>query len=106
MDGCIFCRIVEGKVPSPLVFESRNFIVIKDINPKAPGHSLVIPKKHFATFLDLPKEYYKEFMETIKFATEKLLSQLGKRAFNLQMNNFREAGQEVMHAHMHIIPRG
>lgn len=105
MDGCIFCRIVEGKVPSPLVFESRNFIVIKDVSPKAPGHSLVISKKHFTTFMDLPKEMYKEFMDTTRAATEKLLKELGKKAFNLQMNNNKEAGQEVMHAHLHIIPR-
>ncbi len=106
MADCIFCRIANGEIPSPLVFESRNFIVIKDIHPKAPGHSLVISKKHFATFIDLPRDLYREFLDTIKDATEKILASVGKRAFNLVMNNFHEAGQEVPHMHLHIIPRG
>lgn len=106
MDSCTFCRIIEGKIPCQMVFESRSFIVIKDIHPKSPGHSLVIPKKHFNTFLDLPKDLYREFMDTIKDASEKILASVGKRAFNLVMNNFPEAGQDVMHVHLHIIPRG
>ena len=106
MDDCIFCKISKGEIPSPKVFESKNFFVIKDIKPKSIGHSLVISKKHFESFLDMPKDLHEEFMNATKEAAEKILKEVGKKAFNLQMNNHREAGQEVPHAHLHIIPRG
>ncbi|MCR4284735.1 MAG: HIT domain-containing protein [archaeon] len=102
---CVFCKIIQGEISSEKVFESKNFIVIKDANPETKDHSLVIPKKHCETFLNLPKENYQEFLETTKLATKKIQKETSTKAFNLVMNNLKEAGQVIPHLHLHIIPR-
>jgi len=102
---CVFCGIVNGEVETQKILESKNFFVILDNNPKAEMHSLIIPKKHFATFLDLPKELYKECLETTRKAIELISKKTRSRAFNLLLNNLPEAGQVVEHLHLHIIPR-
>jgi len=86
-DDCIFCKIVSGEIPSEKVHESENFIVIKDVNPKVEGHSLVISKEHYETFLDLPASLYEEFLKTAKSAVDKLLGELDVADFNLIVNN-------------------
>ena len=101
VDDCVFCKIVAGEIPSEKVLENDDFIVIKDANPKTEGHSLVIPKEHYETFLDLPGELYEKFLRTAKEAIEKL----GAKDFNLIMNNGKIAEQLVPHAHLHILPR-
>tara|TARA_Y100000310_G_scaffold149036_2_gene148359 strand:+ start:3025 stop:3375 length:351 start_codon:yes stop_codon:yes gene_type:complete len=103
--GCVFCKIVSGEIKADMVFDSENFIVIKDANPQTPGHSLVIPKKHCDTFLDLSEEYYKEFLLTTKSVINNLMKEDGVEGFNLISNNYKIAGQIVPHLHLHIIPR-
>ena len=105
MEDCIFCKIVKGEIPAEKIFESNNFIVIKDANPKTEGHSLVIPKEHYKTFLDMPASLFGEFLETAKEAVFKLLQQENAEGFNLVMNNYEVAGQIIPHAHLHILPR-
>jgi histidine triad (HIT) family protein len=102
---CIFCKIIRGEIPSEKILESENFIVIKDINPKVSGHSLVISKKHFKTFLDMPNLLFGEFLETAKKAVLKLIDGEKAQGFNLVMNNYEVAGQLVPHIHLHILPR-
>ena len=104
-EDCIFCKIVGGDIPCDMVLESDNFIVIKDVNPKTTGHSLVISKKHFKTLLDMPGSLFGEFLETAKEASFKLLKENNAEGFNLIMNNFEVSGQVVPHVHLHIIPR-
>lgn len=101
MDSCVFCKIVAGEINSEKILESENFIVVKDAFPKVDGHSLVISKKHYDTFLDMPSEVYEELLKTAKEAIVKL----GAESYNLVMNNGKIAGQLVPHAHMHILPR-
>ena len=105
MEDCIFCKIVKGEIPCDKLIETDNFIVIKDVKPQVKGHSLVIPKKHFETFLDLPTLFFNEFMDTTKTATLKLMKETNSSGFNLVMNNYKVAGQIVPHAHLHILPR-
>ncbi|MBC8435226.1 HIT family protein [archaeon] len=105
MDDCIFCKIAKGEIPSEKVLENDNFIVIKDINPMTEGHSLVIPKKHYTTFLDVPPSLFGEYMETAKEAVFILLKETKAEGFNLLMSNFKVAQQEVPHVHLHIVPR-
>lgn len=102
---CIFCRIVRCEVRSEKVFESENFIVIKDVNPKVGGHSLVIPKKHFDTFLELPEFLYSELIGVAKEAAKILGKEESSTGFNFVVNNGPSAGQIVSHAHLHILPR-
>jgi len=103
--ACIFCQIAKREIVSQIIHESDNFIAIKDVNPIAEGHMLVIPKKHFVTLLDIPNKLGYELLEFCKKVSSDLLEKKLGDGFNLIMNNLEPAGQFVMHAHIHIIPR-
>ncbi len=99
---CIFCKIVEGTVPSTKVYEDDNFIVIKDINPQAPVHLLVIPKRHYPTLMDCDeRDILGGLIDVAKrVSTEK---RFHERGFRLVINTNEEGGQTVFHLHMHIL---
>ena len=102
---CIFCKIIEGKIPSAKIYEDDNFIAFMDIAPIARGHCLVIPKHHCRNVLDTPDYVAEKFYPVIV-----KISRMVKKAFNadgVNIMQFNEpsAGQEVFHAHVHIIPR-
>lgn len=102
---CIFCKIVSGDLPCDKVMETENFLAFKDINGKAPGHTLVVPKKHYENFLEMDESLYKEFMDVAGEVAVKVLKEVGAESFNMLINNGRAAGQVVFHLHLHIIPR-
>ena len=105
MDDCIFCKIISGEIDSEKVLESENFIVIKDISPISKGHVLIIPKKHYATILDMPDELGSEVIKLIKKIGGDWVNQKNDNGFNLIQSNFKSAQQEIPHLHFHIIPR-
>ncbi len=102
---CIFCKIIKNEISSKKIGESENFIAIKDVNPEINGHTLIISKKHYQTFLDMPSTLGPELMTFIKKISLKLIKELNSDGFNLIQNNFSSAGQIVMHSHIHILPR-
>lgn len=102
---CIFCKIASGEIPSEKIYENDNFFSIPDANQQIDGHSLVISKKHFETFLDLPSTLGMEFIDCIKKTTIKLIEKHKFEGFNIVSNNFESAGQVVKHIHIHILPR-
>ena len=104
-DDCIFCKIVRGEIPSRIVYEDKNFLGFLDINPKAEGHTLIIPKKHFNTLLDLPITLGNELLEAMKNIAIELIKEGKAQGFNTIANTYEVAGQVVNHAHFHIIPR-
>ncbi|MBS3091416.1 HIT family protein [Candidatus Pacearchaeota archaeon] len=104
-DDCIFCRIAKGEIKSEKVLESNNFFAVLDIHPKSEGHTLIIPKKHFVTLLDIPNNLGQELLEFIKKVASNLMDQKRADGFNIVMNNLECAGQIVRHAHIHVIPR-
>ena len=100
---CIFCRIIENQVPSTKILENDTVLVIKDIHPKAPIHYQILPKKHIKNFHDLSPEDHK-LAGDLLFAAQKIAQQLPPPAsFKLLSNNGKEAGQVVMHAHIHFL---
>lgn len=101
MEDCIFCKIIAGNIPSEKVLENEDFIVIKDVTPQTEGHSLIIPKKHYSNFLELPQTLYEKLLITTKEASKKI----GCKDFNLVINNGKFAQQLVPHFHLHILPR-
>lgn len=105
MENCIFCKIVNGEIKSYIIEESNNFLVFLDINPHAPGHSLIIPKYHYERFENIPQEFGREFLEIAKRTILIIRKALETSDFNLGINNGSSAGQAVKHAHFHIIPR-
>ncbi|MGV8142369.1 MAG: HIT family protein [Candidatus Pacearchaeota archaeon] len=104
--SCIFCKIARGEVKSqPFVMENDTFFAIHDIHPISEGHTLVIPKKHCVTLLDMPANLGKDMLEILKKVSSKLMDEKLGDGFNLIMNNLAPAGQAVMHAHVHVVPR-
>ena len=105
MEGCIFCKIIDGKIPSAKVYEDNNTIGFLDIMPANKGHCLVVPKEHYETFLDISDEGLKSLIVAAKKVAKALSLSIGNGSCNVVMNNGKEAGQIVAHAHLHIIPR-
>jgi len=104
-DDCIFCKIVKREIKSEIVKSSDSFIAIKDVNPVAKGHLLIIPKKHYSTLLDIPNNLGEELLRFEKEIASEILEKKYGDGFNVIMNNLQPAGQLVMHAHIHFIPR-
>ena len=102
---CVFCKIAKGEISVDKVYENDNFIGILDANPKTEGHTLVIPKKHYKTILDMPDSLGNEIVDAVKRIGLKLIKDGKAEGFNVIMNNFSVAGQVVPHLHVHVIPR-
>ncbi|MDP6138757.1 MAG: HIT family protein [Candidatus Woesearchaeota archaeon] len=105
MEDCVFCKIVNGKIPATKVYENSNVISFLDIMPANKGHCLVVPKKHYENMLDISDEDLKNLILAAKKITKALSLSIGNGSYNIIMNNGKEAGQLVDHAHIHIIPR-
>lgn len=102
---CVFCKIINGEIPSYKIYESENVVAFLDISQNTKGHTLVIPKKHVETIFDLDIETGRELFEAVIKTTNILKSKLGFTDVNLLNNNGEKAGQVVKHYHIHILPR-
>ncbi|HAU86450.1 MAG TPA: HIT family protein [Lachnospiraceae bacterium] len=103
--NCIFCKIIEGEIPSKTLFENDEFKVIFDISPASKGHVIILPKYHAANIFELPEEVTsKAFILAKKVATV-LKEVLDCDGVNILQNNGEAAGQTVFHLHIHVIPR-
>jgi histidine triad (HIT) family protein len=105
MADCIFCKIIDGSIPSKKVAESTNFLAFLDINPTAAGHTLIVPKKHSTNLFDLPEFLGGEFLEFSQRVAAAVVAATKADGFHLNLNNGPAAGQVVFHTHFHIIPR-
>jgi arsenate reductase len=104
--GCVFCQIVGGELPASYVYEEGDVCAFMDIRPVTPGHLLVIPRAHHESLTDVPAEVTAAMMRAVNVCVEGLLrSGLRMDTFNLFLADGAAAGQEVPHAHFHIIPR-
>lgn len=104
MDECIFCKIINKEIPSKIVYEDKDILAFKDINPQAPTHILLIPREHFASLNAIPKKK-KEILSSLllkarQIAEEKGIAQSGYR---IVLNTERDSGQEVFHIHLHLL---
>jgi histidine triad (HIT) family protein len=104
MENCLFCKILNKQLKAEFVYEDDDIACIKDVNPQAPTHLLILPKKHIATILDLTEEDEKLIGKMVLKAGE-----IAKR-FNISNNGFRlifntnkDAGQSVFHIHLHLV---
>ena len=99
--SCIFCQIVEGKIPSTKVFESPDVLGFKEIQPQAPIHYLFIPKKHYESLVEVPQNemaVFDKIFGAIKSVTEK--EGFAQTGFRTVMNTNRQGGQSVFHFHV------
>jgi histidine triad (HIT) family protein len=102
--GCIFCDIAEKKRPAKIICEDELIMAFEDINPQAPVHALIIPKKHIPTSLDI-KEEDNALIGHLFHVANKIANDKGiaGRGFRLVINCNREAGQAVFHVHLHLL---
>ena len=104
-ENCIFCKILNGDIPSTKLYEDDNFAIILDVGPASFGHALVLPKDHYANLFEMPEELLAKLMSLAKVWGEKIVKALGADGMNLVQNNGLAAGQTVFHYHLHMIPR-
>ena len=104
MEDCIFCKIINKQIPSKIIYEDSEIIAFKDIEPVAPVHVLVVPKKHIASVMEL-KEEDQALIGKIYSVIQKLAVELGieKEGFRVVTNCGENAGQTVKHIHFHIL---
>lgn len=104
MEDCIFCKIIKREIPSSIVYEDSEIIAFRDVNPQAPIHILVIPKKHISFLVDL-KEEDEAVVGKIYTVINKIAEQEGidKKGFRVIVNCGEDGGQEVKHLHFHIL---
>ena len=104
MEDCLFCKIIKGEIPSTKVYEDEDILAFEDINPAAPIHTLVIPKKHITSLAHMEKEdeviVGKIYGVINKIAEEKGVKEKGYRVI---VNCGKDGGQEVMHLHFHLL---
>ena len=102
---CVFCKIVNGEIPSYKIYETENTMAFLDISQNTIGHTLVIPKRHVENIFCLDEETSKELFVSVTKTAKILKEKLGFENANLLNNNGPLAGQVVNHYHIHIIPR-
>lgn len=105
MTDCIFCKILNKEIPNHTVYEDDFVLAFLDIFPHAAGHTVVVPKKHFDTFLDMTKTESVNFLASVRKVMEKLNTFLKPDGFNVGWNERPAGGQVVPHLHVHIFPR-
>ncbi|HOK39542.1 MAG TPA: histidine triad nucleotide-binding protein [bacterium] len=102
MNNCIFCKIINKEIKSEIVFENDFVIAIKDINPVAPIHLLVLPKKHFVNLLDLNDDnILSEIFKAIKILSKQY--NISEKGFRVVNNCNKDGGQTVDHIHFHLL---
>lgn len=104
-NNCIFCAIASGEIPCFKVYEDDLVLAYLDIGPMSKGHTLVIPKEHYAGLLDTSADVLKEIIVRVQKVAAHLKAVLPCDGFNILQNNGAAAGQTVNHLHFHIVPR-
>ena len=104
MENCLFCKIIKGEVPSEKVYEDEYVCCFKDVNPVTPIHILAVPNKHIASLANIEnedKDYIWKIHEAINKVAEK--QNFKESGYRIIVNCGKDAGQEVMHLHYHIL---
>ncbi len=103
--SCLFCKMVTKEIPCDIVFENEHVIAFLDIGPVSEGHTLVVPKTHAENLSEGTDTEARELMSVVHMLAPKIMKAIGADGYNLGMNHGECAGQEVMHTHLHIMPR-
>jgi len=102
---CIFCKIIDRKIPSKIIFENNLNLAFLDIFPISRGHTIVIPKNHYTNLEDIPDDKLFELFKSVKQIATIVHRKLKIDGYNILQNNYKAAGQDINHFHVHIIPR-
>lgn len=99
---CLFCKIVKGEIPSYKLYEDDKVIVIMDAYPNVDGHTLVIPKEHYDTLMDIPDELLIHINKVAKKYINHIMERLNAKELSIQVNYGNS--QKIKHYHMHLLP--
>ena len=103
-DDCLFCAIIAGAIPSRQVYADDSAIAFLDIQPWHRGHTLVVPRRHVASIIDDPT-IWGDVRTAVEQVVPLLVDRLGAAGLNVLVNAGEVSGQEVMHFHVHLVPR-
>lgn len=104
MDNCLFCKILRNEIPATKIYEDENVVAIEDVDPKAPQHKLILPRKHIETLNDLKEEdtlLVGQMVQAARLIAHQL--HVSEEGYRLVMNCNRGAGQTVFHIHLHLL---
>lgn len=101
MEDCIFCKIINKEIPGSIVYENDKILAFNDINPQAPVHIIVVPKKHVTTIMEEDKEMSADIISAIQKIAKQ--QNIDKTGFRVITNCGKDAGQTVNHLHFHIL---
>lgn len=104
-DDCIFCKLANGIIPGPYIYEDNDFKVILDRGPASKGHALVLPKEHFDNVFSMDEEISGKVFTVAAKVAKAMKEEFACPGINILQNNGEVAGQTVFHFHMHVIPR-
>ncbi len=102
---CLFCQIAAGEMPAKIVYQDETMTAFLDLNPNNPGHTLVIPNRHYKNLFDLPDQLLAIFFPKVKKVAAGVKTSQGAGGLNMIMNNEPDSGQTIFHTHIHLIPR-
>ncbi len=105
MQDCLFCKIIAGEIPNYTVYEDETVLAFLDIHPCSKGHTVIVPKKHFADLAELSVDDWQNISRGLGVVFSKVREALNPDGVNLGINNGKAAGQAVPHMHWHLIPR-
>ncbi|MBU1126640.1 MAG: HIT family protein [Patescibacteria group bacterium] len=105
MNDCLFCKIIEGEIPSHKIYEDDKVFAFLDISPVSKGHTLIIPKSHSENLTQGTEESAADLFKTVHHLAPKIMTALEATAYNIGMNHGADAGQLVFHTHVHFMPR-
>ena len=105
MNGCLFCSIVKKDIPAEVIFKNDGAMAFLDIHPMALGHTLVIPKRHGGTILDLSLGDFTSVFEAVREVEQMIIKFIKPDGFTLGVNQGKVSGQEIDHFHFHVVPR-
>lgn len=106
MTDCLFCKIVKGEIPSTTVYENERVLAFMDINPISTGHTLIIPKTHAENLHEMTDDDLTHVILASKKVASAIRNSLAPAGVAILQLNGRGVNQEVMHYHMHVVPRG
>ena len=102
---CLFCQIIDGKIPAHFIYEDDTHVAIMDKYPIHKGHSLVIPRKHHEKIIDMDIKDVSVLFSKVPSIARAVIEATGADGFNIGQNNGRAANQIIPHVHVHVIPR-
>ncbi len=105
MNNCLFCKIIKKEISAEVIYEDSASMAILDVNPRSPGHAMILPKSHAENILDLADEEIGDVFKAVKKVTVILSESLKPDGFTIGINHGKVSEQAIDHLHIHVLPR-